>query len=44
MNVFKDVFISFNVRIHFHIDISVIFDRKIKIIKIHSTILSEFIF
>ena len=44
INVFKDVFVNFDVYTHFHVDINVIFDRKIKIIKNHSTILFEFIF
>ena len=44
INVFKDVFIYFNVRVNLYVNINIVFDRKIKIIKYHLTILFEIIF
>ena len=44
INVFKDIFISFDVNAYFHIDINIIFNRQIRIIKYHLTILLKFIF
>ena len=43
INVFEDVFVYLNVRVNFYININIVFDRKIKIIKHYLTILFEII-
>ena len=44
MNVFENVFVNLNVNADFHININIIFDRQIGIIRHYSTICFEFIF
>ena len=44
INVFENVFTNFNVNAYFHINVSIIFDRQIRIIKHHLIILFKFIF
>ena len=43
INVLKDIFAYFNVRADFNVNVNIIFNRKIKIIKYYSTILFEII-
>ena len=44
INVFEDVFANFDVNAYFHINVNIIFNRQIRIIKHYLTILFKFIF
>ena len=44
VNVFKNIFAYFDVNADFYIDMNIVFNRKIKIIKYYLAILLKFIF